>query len=143
MELLTEEIFVSTKGFNDIIDITHQVNDIIQNHKFEEGQITIFVSGSTGGLTTIEYEPGLLEDLPEFFESIIPMKKQYHHDRTWHDGNGYAHLRAALIKPSLTVPFKSSRLLLGTWQQIIFIDFDNRARNRKLTAQLIGTKKTS
>lgn len=143
MEILTKEIFVKTKGFNDILDITVQVHDLLTESGLTEGQVTVFVSGSTGGLTTIEYEPGLLQDFPEFFESIIPMRKQYHHDKTWHDGNGYAHLRAALIKPSLTIPFRSGRLLLGTWQQIIFIDFDNRSRSRSLIAQLIGVKKTS
>ncbi len=143
MEILTKEIFVKTKGFNDILDITAQVHNLLMESGLNEGQVTVFVSGSTGGLTTIEYEPGLLQDIPEFFESIIPMRKQYHHDKTWHDGNGYAHLRAALIKPSLTIPFRSGRLLLGTWQQIIFIDFDNRSRSRSLIAQLIGVKKTS
>jgi secondary thiamine-phosphate synthase enzyme len=143
MEILTKEIFVKTKGFNDILDITGQVHKLLTESGLTEGQVTVFVSGSTGGLTTTEYEPGLLQDIPELFESIIPMQKQYHHDRTWHDGNGYAHLRAALIKPSLTIPFKSGRLLLGTWQQIIFIDFDNRSRSRNLIAQLIGVKKTS
>jgi secondary thiamine-phosphate synthase enzyme len=103
--------------------------------------MTIFVSGSTAGITTIEYEPGLLRDLPEFFEGIIPMKKSYHHDQTWHDGNGYAHLRSSLIKPFFTVPFQAGRLLLGTWQQIVFIDFDNRPRQRKLVVQMIGMKK--
>jgi secondary thiamine-phosphate synthase enzyme len=143
MEIQTREIFVKTKGFNDILDITAQVHNLLMESGLNEGQVTVFVSGSTGGLTTIEYEPGLLQDIPEFFESIIPMRKQYHHDKTWHDGNGYAHLRAALIKPSLTIPFRSGRLLLGTWQQIIFIDFDNRSRSRSLIAQLIGVKKTS
>ncbi len=140
MEILTEELELQTRGFTDIIDITPQVSDLLQKHQFQEGQVTIFVPGSTGALTTIEYEPGLLRDLPEFLEQIIPMRKSYHHDNTWHDGNGYAHLRAALLKPSLTVPFRKGRLLLGTWQQIIFLDFDNRSRHRRLIVQFIGKK---
>jgi secondary thiamine-phosphate synthase enzyme len=141
IEIFTDEFSINTKGFNEIIDITPNIKGQLTKSGFIEGQITLFVPGSTGGLTTIEYEPGLLEDLPEFLESIIPMNKQYHHDRTWHDGNGYAHLRSALIKPSFTVPFKASALLLGTWQQIIFVDFDNRPRHRKLIFQILGEKK--
>lgn len=141
MEILTEQISLQTKGHTHIIDITEQVSELLRQNQFREGQVTVFVPGSTGGLTTIEYEPGLLQDLPEFLESIIPAGKRYHHDATWHDGNGYAHLRAALIKPSLTLPFAGGRLLLGTWQQVIFIDFDNRPRNRRLVVQFMGIKK--
>ncbi len=141
MEILTEKIALQTRGHTHIIDITEQVSELLAQNQFQEGQVTVFVPGSTGGLTTIEYEPGLLQDLPEFLETIIPAGKRYHHDATWHDGNGYAHLRAALIKPSLTVPFANGRLLLGTWQQIIFIDFDNRPRSRKLIVQFLGIKK--
>jgi len=141
MEILTHQIALQTKGHTHIIDITDRVSELLTQNQFQEGQVTIFVPGSTGGLTTIEYEPGLLQDLPEFLESIIPAGKRYYHDATWHDGNGYAHLRAALIKPSLTVPFAEGRLLLGTWQQIIFIDFDNRPRNRHLIVQFMGIKK--
>ncbi len=141
MEILTDKIALQTRGHTHIIDITEQVSELLAQNQFQEGQVTVFVPGSTGGLTTIEYEPGLLQDLPEFLETIIPAGKRYHHDATWHDGNGYAHLRAALIKPSLTVPFANGRLLLGTWQQIIFIDFDNRPRSRKLIVQFLGIKK--
>ena len=141
MEIHTEYLSLQSRGFNDIIDISSRLDEILHDSAFTEGQMTIFVSGSTAGLTTIEYEPGLLRDLPEFFESIIPMKKSYHHDQTWHDGNGYAHLRSSLIKPFFTVPFHAGRLLLGTWQQIVFIDFDNRPRQRKLVVQIIGKKK--
>lgn len=141
MDIYTEYLSLQSRGFNDIIDISSRLNEILHDSGFTEGQMTIFVSGSTAGLTTIEYEPGLLRDLPEFFEGIIPMKKSYHHDQTWHDGNGYAHLRSSLIKPFFTVPFQAGRLLLGTWQQIVFIDFDNRPRQRKLVVQMIGMKK--
>jgi secondary thiamine-phosphate synthase enzyme len=89
-------------------------------------------------MTTIEYEPGLLRDIPEMLERIAPMKLAYHHDNTWHDGNGYAHLRAALIGPSITIPFAEGRMQLGTWQQVVFIDFDNRARQRALHVQIYG-----
>ncbi len=140
IEIVTREIQLETEGFTDIIDITPQVGSILRESGLQEGQVTIFVPGSTGALTTIEYEPGLLRDLPEFLEQIIPMHRSYHHDNTWHDGNGYAHLRAALLKPSLTVPFVAGQMTLGTWQQIIFIDFDNRKRRRKLIVQLIGKK---
>jgi secondary thiamine-phosphate synthase enzyme len=141
LEIKTDEILLQTRGFTDIIDITPQVDALLKKNEFSEGQVTIMVPGSTGGVTTIEYEPGLLKDLPEFFDSVIPQDKSYHHDQTWQDGNGYAHLRSALLKPSLTIPFNANSLLLGTWQQIVFIDFDNRKRNRRLIVQFIGVKK--
>ena len=141
LEIKTEEILLQTRGFTDIIDITPQVDGLLKKNEFSEGQVTIMVPGSTGGITTIEFEPGLLKDLPEFFDSIIPLEKSYHHDQTWQDGNGYAHLRSALLKPSLTIPFNANSLLLGTWQQIVFVDFDNRKRNRRLIVQFIGVKK--
>ena len=141
LEIKTDEILLQTRGFTDIVDITPQVSDLLKQNGLSEGQVTIMVPGSTGGITTIEYEPGLLKDLPEFFNSIIPQGKSYHHDQTWQDGNGYAHLRAALLKPALTIPFKDNQLLLGTWQQIVFIDFDNRKRHRRLFIQFMGIKK--
>ncbi|MBN2365136.1 MAG: YjbQ family protein [Calditrichaeota bacterium] len=141
MEILTRKITLETKGFTDIIDISPLGRKVLEESGMQEGQLTVFVPGSTGGITTIEYEPGLLEDLPEFLERIIPANRTYHHDRTWHDGNGYAHLRSALIKTSFTTPFAGGKLLLGTWQQIIFIDFDNRKRHRELIFQCIGMKK--
>jgi secondary thiamine-phosphate synthase enzyme len=104
----------------------------------KNGIAVLFVPGSTAGLTTIEYEPGLLADLPEAFERVAPTDKSYHHDQRWGDGNGHAHIRAALIGPSLTVPFSDGRLLLGTWQQIVLLDFDNRPRQRKIAMQLLG-----
>jgi len=98
----------------------------------------VFVPGSTGGITTIEYEPGLKRDLPEALDKIAPMNKTYHHDATWGDGNGFAHVRAAFIGPSLTVPFSDGRLHLGTWQQIVLLDFDNRSRHRRIVVQIMG-----
>jgi len=104
----------------------------------QNGHVTIFVSGSTAGITTIEFEPGLLQDIPAAFEKIAPMQKRYHHNDTWGDGNGYAHVRAALLGPSLVVPFSEGELMLGTWQQIVLIDFDNRPRQREVVLQFMG-----
>jgi secondary thiamine-phosphate synthase enzyme len=138
MRVITDYIPISTKGFTDIIDITHKVADVIQHSEIKSGTATVFISGSTAGVTTIEYEPGLLKDLPEAFEKIAPMHKRYHHDATWGDGNGFSHVRAAMLGCSLTVPFKEGRMLLGTWQQIVVIDFDNRSRNREVVVQIMG-----
>jgi len=132
------KISLSTKGYNQIIDITSQLRDYLSWSKLNDGHVIVFVPGSTGGLTTIEYEPGLLQDFPEMLEKIAPMNVSYHHDRTWHDGNGYAHLRSSLIGPSITIPFESGKLVLGTWQQVVFIDFDNRPRQRQIHVQLYG-----
>ncbi len=138
MKVITDKIVVSTKGFNDIIDITDQVQGILEKHQVKNGNATIFVPGSTAGVTTIEYEPGLLKDLPEAFERIAPMDKRYHHDSRWGDDNGYAHVRASILGASLTVPFSDGKLLLGTWQQIVLVDFDNRPRTRNMVIQIIG-----
>jgi len=136
--ILQHKIRLQTKGFNDITDITPQLKEFVEQSQFNDGHVIVFVSGSTGGLTTLEYEPGLLRDIPEMLEKIAPMQGSYHHDKTWHDGNGYAHLRAALIGPSLTIPFQTGKMQLGTWQQVVFIDFDNRARQRALHVQIYG-----
>jgi secondary thiamine-phosphate synthase enzyme len=138
MRIITDHIDISTQGHTDIIDITSQVTDVLSKSQLKEGQMTVFVSGSTAAITTIEYEPGLLRDLPETLEKIAPSGKHYHHDATWGDGNGSAHVRAALIGGSFTVPFSEGRMLLGTWQQIVVMDFDNRPRNRKIVVQMMG-----
>lgn len=138
MKIETKKISISTKGHNDLTDITSEVTKLLNETGMNEGSVLLFASGATAGLTTIEYEPGLIRDYPEFFEKIIPSKDVYHHDETWHDANGYAHIRAALQGPSLTVPFNEGKLLLGTWQQIIFVDFDNRSRKRNIVAQFTG-----
>ncbi len=138
MSVKTFEFSVSTKGRTDIIDITAQVQKIVNESGISEGNALVFVPGSTAGITTIEYEPGLLKDYPEFLEKIIPSNIRYHHDDTWHDGNGHSHVRAALQGASFTVPFTNGSLLLGTWQQIILIDFDNRSRNRRIIVQING-----
>jgi secondary thiamine-phosphate synthase enzyme len=136
--IIQKKISLSTKGFNQIHDLTPALREILNDSGLDNGNLLVFVPGSTGGLTTIEYEPGLLRDVPEMLEKVAPMKGTYHHDQTWHDGNGYAHVRAALIGPSITVPFESGELVLGTWQQVVFIDFDNRPRQRNLHVQLFG-----
>jgi len=142
MEIETYSVSISTKGNCDIIDITNDVSALVDDNKFTEGNVLIFAGGSTAGITTIEYEPGLLKDYPRFFDRIAPVNMNYEHDNTWHDGNGHSHVRASIQGASLTVPFLKGRLLLGTWQQIIFVDFDNRSRRREITVQILGRKKT-
>ena len=141
MEIETYSTSISTKGNCDIVDITDNVSDLIVHHNFTEGNVLVFVGGSTAGITTIEYEPGLMKDYPKFFERIAPANINYEHDNTWHDGNGHSHIRSAIQGASLTVPFLKGRMLLGTWQQIIFVDFDNRSRRRNFTVQITGKKK--
>ncbi len=129
---------LSTQGNADIHDITDQVAKLVAKSGLASGTVTIFCPSSTSALTTIEYESGALNDLRQLFDEIIPIQREYAHDARWHDGNGHSHVRAALLGPSLTVPFVEGQLTLGTWQQIIYLDFDNRPRQRKLVVQLIG-----
>lgn len=138
MALVTDTVSVSTRGDAQMLDITDEVQEVVGRHGFREGAALVFVSGSTAGLTTVEYEPGLLEDIPAAFERIAPRDMRYKHEDTWHDGNGHSHVRASLLGPSLTIPFRERRLLLGTWQQIVLIDFDNRPRRRDVVVQLTG-----
>lgn len=133
-----KKIELNTEGFNEIIDITSIIRDYVIESKIQNGYAFVFVPGATGGLTTIEYEPGLIQDLPEMLEKIAPMNQTYNHDKTWHDGNGYAHLRSALIGPDIMIPIEENMLVLGTWQQIVFLDFDNRPRKRLLHLQISG-----
>jgi len=140
MEIETHSIAISTSGNCDIIDITEKVENLVVKNNFSEGNVLLFAGGSTAGITTIEYEPGLLKDYPKFFDRIAPANINYEHDNTWHDGNGHSHIRAAVQGASLTVPFLNGRLRLGTWQQIVFIDFDNRSRKREITVQITGKK---
>jgi secondary thiamine-phosphate synthase enzyme len=137
MTVKTEYIELKTHGDCEIFDITPDVAAKLKGTGLKSGTVTAFCPGSTGGLSTVEYEPGLIKDIPEFFDRIIP-EGHYHHDMTWHDGNGHSHLRATLLGPSLVVPFVDGRLTLGTWQQIIFCDFDNKPHRRKLVLQFIG-----
>lgn len=134
----TSRLTEKTQGFCDIIDITAKVEQQVRAQKVRSGLATLFVSGSTAGLTTIEYEPGLVRDLKEVLERLIPSDQRYHHDDRWGDDNGFSHLRASLFGPSLQVPIELGRLLLGTWQQIVLLDFDNRPRTREVVVQLSG-----
>lgn len=127
---------VRTKGHTDILDVTGQVAKIVAGRG--DGVAVVFVSGSTAGLTTVEFEPGLVRDLKEAWETIAPERAEYHHHATWGDDNGSAHVRAAMLGPSLTVPFERGLLLLGTWQQIVLIDFDTRPRTREISVQVIS-----
>ena len=136
--VVSEFVSLQTKGFSDIIDITSNVTAIVEGSKMKNGTVTVFCSGSTGAVTTIEYESGVLEDLKKAIERMAPSDINYAHDRHWGDGNGFSHVRAALIGPSLTVPITRGALALGTWQQIVFIDFDNRKRQRKIIVQVMG-----
>jgi len=138
MKVQTKKLVEKTQGFCDIIDITAKVQEQIEKEKVRNGLATLFVSGSTAALTTIEYEPGLIQDLKEVLEKLIPSSKKYHHDDRWGDDNGFSHLRASLFGASLQIPIESGRLLLGTWQQIVLLDFDNRPRTREIVVQIMG-----
>jgi secondary thiamine-phosphate synthase enzyme len=140
MKVLTGYVEISTRGHTDIVDITQQVEQVLGESELKNGSLTVFVSGSTAGITSIEYEPGLLKDLPEAFEKMAPTGVTYHHDAAWGDGNGYAHVRAAMLGSSFTVPFDNGKLLLGAWQQIVVIDFDNRPRKRNVVVQMMGER---
>ena len=136
--MITTEISVDTTSGTDIVDVTRQIVDILRREKMDDGEVVLFIPGSTAALTTIEYEDGAVEDLKRAIERIAPQGMDYAHDRRWGDGNGYAHVRAALLGPSLTIPFHEGRLLLGTWQQVILLDFDNRPRKRRIIVRLRG-----
>jgi secondary thiamine-phosphate synthase enzyme len=138
MNIITKSFKIKTKGNTDILDITTEVQEIIGDSKIVQGQATVFVPGSTAGITTIEYEPGLLKDLPRAFERIAPENIEYAHHLTWGDHNGHAHIRAALLGASKTFPFSEGDLILGTWQQIVLVDFDERPRSREVVVQIIG-----
>ena len=136
--IITKKISLQTKGDGDIIDITPQVEQQVAESAITNGIITVFATGSTAGITTIELESGLLSDFQGMWERIIPKSLPYNHDRRWGDGNGYSHVRASLLGASLVIPFSEKRLSLGTWQQIILVDFDNRPRSRQIILQIMG-----
>src|ERR671919_1054914 len=138
MAVKTTSISMNTRGNADIHDITNQIANAVSKSTLKDGTVTIFCPSSTSALTTIEYESGALSDLRRLFDEIIPANREYAHNERWHDGNGHSHVRAALLGPSLTIPFVDGQLTLGTWQQIIYVDFDNRPRQRKLVVQLVG-----
>lgn len=128
---------VSTKGHKDIIDISSQVQEAVSSMKVDDGAVLVFVGGSTAAISTIEYEPGVLEDLKNALDKIAPEGVPYEHDKAWGDGNGYAHVLAALMKPSLVLPVENGKLQTGTWQQVVLIDFDNRERERRVVVKLL------
>jgi len=138
MKIIQGFVDIKSRDEGDMIDITSEVQAILESTGVRNGIVTLFVAGSTGALTTIEYEPGLLKDFPAMLERIAPKHINYEHEKMWHDGNGHSHVRASLIGPSLTVPFRDRRLNLGTWQQIVFVELDIRPRTRQIITQIIG-----
>jgi secondary thiamine-phosphate synthase enzyme len=138
MTVKTGSIDLHTSGNVDTHDITKAVAKVVAQSGLKSGTVTIFCPSSTSGLTTIEYEPGALKDLKRMFEELVPSGRDYAHNATWDDGNGHSHMRASLLGPSLTIPFVEKTLTLGTWQQIIYVDFDIRPRQRELVVQIVG-----
>ncbi|RLG20423.1 YjbQ family protein [Methanosarcinales archaeon] len=138
MTVSTQYLKFPTKGNTDIVDITDRVSDALLRSELTDGIVTVFAPGATGAVTTIEYESGLIADFKGMLERIAPQDIEYMHNLRWGDGNGHSHVRASLLGPGLTVPFIDGRLQLGTWQQIVFIDLDNRQRDRKLIVQIVG-----
>ncbi|MFH0764014.1 MAG: secondary thiamine-phosphate synthase enzyme YjbQ [Candidatus Omnitrophota bacterium] len=138
MKIINKKIELKTKGAGDLINITDKVFDLVASSGIKKGHVTVFVIGSTAAVTTFEYEPGLIKDVRDLCEKIVPSKAHYNHDETWGDANGFSHLRAALLGPSLVVPIDGERVVLGTWQQIVLAEFDNRARGREIVVQIIG-----
>lgn len=138
MKIINERITLNTKGNPDLIDITDKIEELVESSRLKQGNVTVFVVGSTASVTTFEYESGLIQDMRDLYEKLIPRNKRYSHDDTWGDANGFSHLRAALQGPSLTIPFDGGKLLLGTWQQVVLAEFDNRPRQRQVVVQIIG-----
>jgi secondary thiamine-phosphate synthase enzyme len=138
MNIVTKDIALQSKGNCDIIDITSQVIKNVEESGVDSGIVTLFIVGSTAGITTIEYEPNLVSDYRNMWDRLIPQNIPYEHNKTWGDGNGHSHVRASTLGASLTIPFANKRLTLGTWQQIVFVDFDNRSRSRKIIIQILG-----
>lgn len=136
--VITQRFSLQTKGNTEVVDITEKVNRAVLESGARAGTATVFVTGSTAGVTTVEYEPGLVADLKRMFDQVVPSDIPYNHDARWGDGNGYSHVRASLLGPSLAVPFNEGKLLLGTWQQIVLIDFDVRPRSRQIVVQVAG-----
>lgn len=134
----TSDISFQTGGPGDMVDITARMCQAVADSGLTSGTITAFAPGATTGITTIEYEPGLIKDFPALMEKLAPSDITYEHDNTWHDGNGFSHLRSALIGPDITIPFVAGKMMLGTWQQVIFCEFDNRPRERTIIFQIIG-----
>lgn len=137
MTVINAKFSVNTKGNTDIIDITQKVKNAVYMYSLQNAVVHVYVAGSTVSITNIEFEPGLLVDLPEALDKIAPVDTEYHHDATWHDGNGYAHVRASIVGNSTMVPLIDGALQLGQWQQIVLVDFDNKARTRTVYVQIV------
>lgn len=138
MKILNQKIKIDTGKTGDLVNITDKVADILSASGLKNGNVTVFVVGSTAAITTFEYEPGLIKDVQDLCEKLVPSNKHYNHDETWGDANGFSHLRATLFGPSLMIPFESGKLALGTWQQVVLAEFDNRPRHREIIIQIIG-----
>jgi secondary thiamine-phosphate synthase enzyme len=138
MAVKTYDFHLNTKGHGDILDVTENVQDLVAKSGLADGVATVFIPGSTAAVTTVEYESGLISDLGSAFERLLPTELEYAHDARWGDGNGFSHVRAAFLKASLAVPFSGGGLMLGTWQQIVVVDFDNRPRKRRVIVQIMG-----
>ena len=138
MKVFSTDISLSTKGFCDVHDITANVQAAVKKSAIREVLVTVCVIGSTAAVTTMEFEPNLVKDLQEAVERLVPAKQTYHHNQTWGDDNGFSHIRSSLVGTSLTVPVRDQKLVLGTWQQIVFVDFDNRPRQRQVAVQILG-----
>jgi len=136
--IINQEIALHTKGDCDIIDVTSEIERRISDAGISTGTVTVFVPGSTAGITTIEFESGVLSDLKAMWDRIVPKNLTYAHDRRWGDGNGYSHVRASMLGPSLTIPLMNGKIMLGTWQQVVLVDFDNRPRSRQIVLQIMG-----
>ena len=136
--IVTKEMTLDTQGRCHLVDITPQVAAEVSHSGVKDGIVTVFVVGSTAGISTTEYEPGLLRDTEELWERLVASDTSYHHDLAWGDGNGFSHLRAGLMGPSLTIPFSAGKMALGTWQQVVLADFDNRPRHRQVVLQIMG-----
>ena len=138
MTVKTGSLRLNTHGNTDIHDITGELGRLVEQAGLNSGTVTVFCASSTSGLTTVEFEPGAVADLKRMFEELVPSGRHYAHNETWDDGNGHSHMRASLLGPSLTIPFVGKRLTLGTWQQVIYVDFDIRPRQRELVVQMVG-----
>ena len=139
MTVVTTQRSIDTRGEGDTHDITPSLREDLKESGLQDGTVTVFVNGSTGGVTTLEFEPGVVADLKQAYERSAPKDMDYAHEQAWHDGNGHSHVRAAMLGPSLVVPFQRGELLLGTWQQVVLIDFDNRSRQRQYSFTLMGS----
>ncbi len=138
MKVVNKRLELGTKGAGDLINVTGEISRILQKTGLKDGSMLVFVIGSTAGITSFEYEPGMIQDMQDLYEKLAPSNHHYGHDETWGDANGFSHLRAAIQGPSLTIPFERGKLLLGTWQQVVLAEFDNRPRNRSVVVQLTG-----